>query len=232
MGATTGKGQVRVTSPNEAAAAWSQLGQAPCIAEKQIALVAEFSILVARNAQGQVETYPMFVNEHRDHILDISYAPASAELSQVEEKAREIAYGVAEKMELVGLLCIEFFLDSHDELMINELAPRPHNSGHLTMEACATSQFEQQLRAVCNLPLGDARLVQPAAMGNLLGHLWEKQPPDFRPIFAEPRASLHLYGKLEAMVGRKMGHVTCVDASPELAVQRVRELRERIVEPR
>ncbi len=189
-----GKGQMRVTSPTDWEQAEKHLGPRPWIAEQCIDLQAEVSLIVARNQREEIAIYPMFVNEHARHILDVTRVPCPESMRGLESEAREIAMGVAQQLELVGLLCIEFFIDTHGQLMINEMAPRPHNSGHLTIEACRTSQFEQQLRAVCNLPLGDVELLQPAAMANLLGDLWQTGSPNFNRAFEAPCTFLHLYG--------------------------------------
>jgi 5-(carboxyamino)imidazole ribonucleotide synthase len=161
---------------------------------------------------------------HSHHILDVSRCPVSSDLCQVQQQAKDIACGVADHLGLEGLLCIEFFV-AEGQLMINEIAPRPHNSGHWTIEGCATSQFEQQVRAVCNLPLGCTDLVAPCAMVNLLGDLWGDGIPKWELPLMQPRTYLHLYGKTEAKPGRKMGHITALDQSAEAAVERLRKLR-------
>jgi 5-(carboxyamino)imidazole ribonucleotide synthase len=215
-----GKGQRKVNSMKEAIAAFELLGPSAVIAEKLIDFQAEVSILVARSPRGEIAVYPMFYNEHSNHILDVSMCPVPEQFVAIAIKAESIARGVIESIDCVGLLCIEFFISKSNELMINELAPRPHNSGHLTMEACRTSQFEQQVRAVCNLPLGETRLVQPAAMANLLGDVWAVGHPRYEDAFASPNTFLHLYGKDDARMGRKMGHLTCLaDSSGEAAIQ-------------
>jgi 5-(carboxyamino)imidazole ribonucleotide synthase len=150
--------------------------------------------------------FPPSENHHRRHILDLSIVPGRFS-SAVGEAAVELASAIAASLDVVGLLAVEFFLTGDGKLLINELAPRPHNSGHYTFDACVTSQFEQQLRAVCGLPLGATDLLTPVVMWNLLGHLWKGGEPDWKVILSEPRAKLHLYGKAEARPGRKMGHV-------------------------
>jgi 5-(carboxyamino)imidazole ribonucleotide synthase len=198
------------------------------IAEKWIEYQAEVSVLVARNPSGQVEAYPMFTNRHSNHILDITSVPASGELARVETKAVEIACAIAESLGLEGLICVEMFVDGDGALMVNELAPRPHNSGHLTMEASAVSQFEQQVRAVCNLPLGAVSECRPAAMVNLLGDLWsDGQAPDWSAALSQQNAHLHLYGKTQARVGRKMGHLTVLGQTPQAAIESALQLRGR-----
>jgi len=221
-----GKGQRKAHSLIEANDALELLGPEPVIAEKWITYQAEVSVMVARNPSGQIATYPMFTNTHVRHILDLTTCPARSELQNVAESAQAIARGVAESLQLEGLLCVEFFVDADGQLMINELAPRPHNSGHLTIEAARTSQFEQQVRAVCNLPLGDTSLIQPAAMVNLLGDIWGDGAPHFDRVLAFPNTHLHLYGKRESRRGRKMGHITVLAESPELAGERALQARE------
>lgn len=225
-GGYDGKGQRKVSTATEAHDALELLGPEPLIAEKWIEYVAEVSVLVARNPSGQVEAYPMFTNSHRNHILDLTTVPPSGDLCKVESKAAGIAKGIAESLMLEGLVCVEMFVDNNGELMVNELAPRPHNSGHLTIEAFAVSQFEQQVRAICNLPLGDVSTCRPAAMVNLLGDLWNgDQAPDWSGVFKQADAHLHLYGKAEARVGRKMGHLTVLADSPMQASELALRLR-------
>lgn len=224
-----GKGQRKAHSLIEANDALELLGPEPVIAEKWITYQAEVSVIVARNPAGQIATYPMFTNTHVRHILDLTTCPASESLRHVADSAQGIARGVAESLMLEGILCVEFFVTSEGQVMINELAPRPHNSGHLTIEGARTSQFEQQVRAICNLPLGDATIIQPAAMVNLLGDIWGDSLPRFDHALEYPMTYLHLYGKHTARVGRKMGHITVLDASPEQAAHRALAAREQLV---
>jgi len=223
-----GKGQRRVSNQIEANNAIELLGPEPLIAEQWIPYQAEVSVIVARTAKGATAVYPMFTNSHSNHILDITTCPAEPELQSVASKAESIAVGVAESLQLEGILCVEFFVGNDGELMINEIAPRPHNSGHLTIEACRTSQFEQQVRAICNLPLGDTSLIQPAAMANLLGDVWGSEAPHFEKALGEPLTYLHLYGKENARQGRKMGHITKLSSSAKLAATEVMSIREAI----
>lgn len=182
----------------------------PLIAEAWVAYQKEVSVIIARGHSGQTAVYPVFENRHRNHILDLTLCPAEIS-SDISRKATAMAIAAAEAISLVGLICIEFFLDQRGELMINEIAPRPHNSGHLSIEACHTSQFEQQLRAVCGLPLGSTELICPAAaMVNLMGELWQGGPPDWTEVLQTDGAHLHLYDKGQAKSGRKMGHITLV----------------------
>ena len=220
-----GKGQSKVSDSATATQAERELGEGPKIAEKTIEFQCEVSVLVARNQAQQVAVYPMFRNEHSHHILDVTSCPVEGPLAKVAVQAEEIARGVAEKLELIGLLCIEFFVTNDGSLLINEMAPRPHNSGHLTIEANATSQFEQQVRAICNLPLGETTVLQSAAMANLLGDIWKRGEPEWSVALAEPRSYLHLYGKSEARPGRKMGHLTCLAPNVRDAIDRVRRIR-------
>ncbi len=196
------------------------------IAEKTISLACEISAIVARNPRGEVAVFPVMLNEHAHHILDVSQCPVPARWNHVARQAEAIACELARSFELEGLLCIEFFVDSDGNLMINELAPRTHNSGHLTIEACATSQFEQQVRAVCNLPLGSTQLrCGGAAMANLLGDVWTPHEPRWEKVLCFPNTALHLYGKAEAKKGRKMGHLTHCASTPEEAAHAVRTMR-------
>jgi 5-(carboxyamino)imidazole ribonucleotide synthase len=169
----------------------------------------------------------VFENTHVNHILDVTFAPAaiSAELAR---QAAQLASGIAEKLNTAGLITVEMFLTRAGKLLVNELAPRTHNSGHLTIDACVTSQFEQQLRAVCGLPLGSTELRSPAAMANLLGDLWQSGPPQWHRALEDPRVKLHLYGKAEPRIGRKMGHFTATGSSVSDAVDRVTRARKRL----
>ncbi len=206
-----GKGQRVLKSAQEASAAWNDLGGVPMIAEKWIEFEAEVSMLAARNARGDIECFPLFENSHANHILDLTRCPVSPRLLPLEAIATDICRGIAQQFQVIGLFCVEFFVTSQNELMINEIAPRPHNSGHLTIEAFRCSQFEQQVRAICNLPLVAAEQLRPAAMVNLLGDLWQSGEPNWLVAFQNRNAHLHLYGKDEARNGRKMGHLTVLD---------------------
>ena len=223
-----GKGQRRVANEIEAKDAIELLGPEPLIAEKWISYVAEVSVIVARTAIGATAVYPMFTNSHTNHILDVTTCPAEPSLLAVAEHAEAIALSVADSLQLEGVLCVEFFVCVGGEIMINEIAPRTHNSGHLTIEACRTSQFEQQVRAICNLPLGDTSLVQPAAMANLLGDVWGDGSPHFERAMQSPATYLHLYGKSSARQGRKMGHLTKLSSSVAAAAEEVIAMREAV----
>jgi len=215
-----GKGQVRVDHADQAAPAWSALNRVACVAEGVVPFAAEVSVVVARGADGQAVAYPVGLNRHHRHILDSTLMPAPiGPIATLE--ARTLALAVAGALGTVGVLTVEFFLTADGGLLINELAPRPHNSGHLTIEAATTSQFEQQVRALCGQPLGGADLVMPAAMVNLLGDVWAGGEPDWEAALrADPGAKLHLYGKRTPTPGRKMGHLTVIDPDPDAALAR------------
>lgn len=215
-----GKGQVRVDDRGEAEAAWSSLNRVACVAEGWVRFAAEVSVVVARGVDGSAVTYPVALNRHEHHILDTTVTPAPVG-PWVSQRARELALAVSQTLGTVGVLTVEFFLTEAGDLMVNELAPRPHNSGHLTIEAAVTSQFEQQVRALCGLPLGSSNLVEPASMVNLLGDLWAWGEPDWdSALGADPGVKLHLYGKQTPRPGRKMGHLTVLDPDPEAALAR------------
>lgn len=225
-----GKGQVRVTSPGEAEAAWSSIGNVPAVLEAFISFEREVSVVAARGFDGAYADWGVIENRHHHHILDLSIAPASVSDAVVRE-AREITRAVLEALDVVGVLCVEFFVEPGGRLLINELAPRPHNSGHLTFDASVTSQFEQQLRAVCGLPLGSTELLRPAAMANLLGDIWQPHEPNWQAALAHPDVKLHLYGKLAPRPGRKMGHLTALAADPQTALDRVQAARSALTNP-
>jgi 5-(carboxyamino)imidazole ribonucleotide synthase len=226
-----GKGQRKVTTLDHARQAASLLGPDAIIAEAWVNFVSEVSILVARNADGEIAVYPLVENEHSNHILDVSRCPVSADIAGCQTAIHEIAMGVIDGLGYVGLLCIEFFVMPDGSVMINEIAPRPHNSGHLTLEACGTSQFEMQLRAICNLPLGTTSLLRPAAMVNLLGDLWATGEPHFDAVMRHPNCHLHLYGKTTPRAGRKMGHITCLADTAEEAVALAKKCRSELSGP-
>lgn len=220
-----GKGQVKVTSPDQLAAAFQNLRGTEGIYEAFVSFEKELSVVAARTLNGEFSAFPVFENTHANHILDVTFAPAEIGSSLAKE-ACDLAAGILEKLDVIGLLTVEMFLTKDGRILVNELAPRTHNSGHLTIDACVTSQFEQQVRAVCGLPLGSTELRQPAAMANLLGHLWQKGEPNWPAALRDPGLKLHLYGKTEARVGRKMGHLTATGRTVAEAVARVRNARE------
>ena len=219
-----GKGQARLRGPTDLPAADGLLAQGPCLLERLVPLTLELSVIVARGEDGAVVTYPVFENAHTNHILDVTVVPARV-APALAARAAALAVRVAEAFDLVGLACVECFVDENGALLVNEIAPRPHNSGHVTLEACETDQFEQQLRAVCGLPLGSTRLRSPGAMANLLGDLWEPGTPNWAGVLARPGLHLHLYGKRQPRPGRKMGHLSLLASDPDAAEAGVRAAR-------
>lgn len=226
-----GKGQVRIDEGDDPEAAWRAIGGVEAVLEGFVDFAAELSVVAARGLDGAVADFGVIENRHRDHILDVSIADMPLPPGLADE-ARAIARGVLETLDVVGVLCVELFLTRDGRLLVNELAPRPHNSGHLTFDACVTSQFEQQVRAVCGLPLGATDRLAPAAMANLLGDVWQGGEPDWAAALADDRVKLHLYGKAEARPGRKMGHLTAFGADREDATARVLAAREALVAAR
>jgi 5-(carboxyamino)imidazole ribonucleotide synthase len=200
---------------------WQAFGSGRAIVEKKIDLAAELSVMVVRSQEGNAVTYDPAENEHKNHILDISIVPARMP-EALQAQAKSVATQVAEALDYVGVIGVEFFLDHQGTLLVNEMAPRPHNSGHHTLDACETSQFEQQLRSICGLPLGSTGMLKPAVMWNLLGDIWPSATttPDWSPILKTPGAKLHIYGKSEARPGRKMGHVTFLADTVDEALTR------------
>jgi 5-(carboxyamino)imidazole ribonucleotide synthase len=204
-----GKGQHRIISMEDLEPAWNTLAQRESVLEAFVDFEREISVVAARGSNGEFVHFGAIENQHSNGILHVSMAPARIQDSVVAQ-AVEIARTVLEKLEVVGVLCVEFFVTKDGRLLINELAPRPHNSGHFTFDANVTSQFEQQLRAVCGLPLGSPRQLAPAAMVNLLGDVWSEGEPNWVAATAAPNVKLHLYGKLTPRPGRKMGHITAL----------------------
>ena len=223
-----GKGQRSVSGVAATLAAWADLGGVACVVEQRLQLETELSVIVGRTAAGDVEAWPVSENRHVDGILDVSAVPAMVS-AKLADRAVGLAMAVADALAYVGVLAVELFVVD-GELLVNELAPRPHNSGHWTLDASVTSQYEQQVRAVCGLGLGSTAMTAPAiAMVNLLGDLWEGGDPDWTVVFDDPHAKLHLYGKSEPRPGRKMGHLTVTAAATNLAVARALELRAAIL---
>ncbi len=208
-----GKGQARVATRDDALTAWRQLGGEACVLEALLPLDCEVSVVLARDVTGVAACFPIAENNHRGGILDVSIVPARISAT-LAESARQCALRIAAALDYVGTLGVEFFI-SRGVLSVNEMAPRPHNSGHYTLDACATSQYEQQVRALCGLPLGSPALLSPAVMVNLLGDLWSAGEPQWSELLTRPNLRLHLYGKHEARPGRKMGHFTVL--GPDLA---------------
>ena len=231
-----GKGQIRVRTAGDVASAFFAMNGRPCVLERMIALEAELSVVVARDDTGSVVTWSVAENRHRSGILDVSIAPARIATALADE-ARTIATSLATALDYRGVLCVELFVAAGGTLLVNEIAPRPHNSGHYTIDACVTSQFEQQARVLAALPMGDTSQHTPAAMLNLLGDVWfaadgTLREPDWTRVLAHPQAKLHLYGKREPRRGRKMGHVTCLAASEDDALATVGAIKRELGIPR
>jgi 5-(carboxyamino)imidazole ribonucleotide synthase len=220
-----GKGQDRIESPNQIASIASSLTGTQYILEEFVDFDREVSVIGARGIDRSFAHWGVIENSHQNHILDTSMAPANVS-AEIGKNAIEIARNILERLDVIGVLCVEFFVTKKGQLLINELAPRPHNSGHLTFDACVTSQFEQQLRTVCGLPMGSTELLRPAAMANLLGDLWSHGEPDWVRACSAPEIKLHLYGKLTPKPGRKMGHLTALADSPQKAADLVRDARQ------
>ena len=214
-----GKGQHRITAIEQADSVWSLIGHQEAIVEQVVDFAREISVVAARGLDGAMVDYGAIENQHVNHILDVSIAPAQIPAA-VAAEASALTRRAMEELGYVGVLCVEFFVTRDDRLLVNEIAPRPHNSGHLTIEACATSQFEQQVRAVCGLALGSTVQPRPAAMVNLLGDVWKDGEPDWDAALSLAGVALHLYGKDDPRPGRKMGHITVVADSAEEAVER------------
>ena len=223
-----GKGQTRIDDLAQCAGAWQSLGQPMGVLEGFVQFTCELSVIVARARTGEVLTFPVAENAHSRHILDVTVVPARVP-EATQRAAVELAVSVAKALDLVGVLAVELFwlkdASAAGTLVVNELAPRPHNSGHFSIDACVTSQFEQQLRAVCGLPLGDVELLRPVAMANLLGDEWQRGEPRWERALAIPDVKLHLYGKTEARPGRKMGHLPAMAGSADEAEKKVRAAR-------
>lgn len=223
-----GKGQRTVTGLDEVRRAWRDFGGVACILEERLNLERELSVVLARSASGEVVSFPPGENVHVDGILDTTVVPAGIS-GQLGARARLAAETLARALDYVGVLGVELFVVPGEQLLFNEMAPRPHNSAHYTMDACVTSQFEQQVRAVCGLPLGDTTLLSPVCMVNLLGDLWRNGTPRWDLALANRRAKLHLYGKHEARPGRKMGHLNVLSDSPEAALSEALAARNRLL---
>ena len=220
-----GKGQAAVDRPAEGAAAFRALGGVPCVLETRLALESEVSVVLARGDDGAVAAFPVGENRHRDGILETTVVPARVARPTVDE-ARSLGCRVAAALDYVGVLGVEMFVADGGRIYVNELAPRPHNSGHYTLDACSVDQFEQQLRALCALPLAEPRLLSPVAMINLLGDLWSSGEPRWAEVFRRPGVKLHLYGKAEPRPGRKMGHLNCLAETPDRALALAHEARD------
>jgi 5-(carboxyamino)imidazole ribonucleotide synthase len=234
-GGYDGRGQARIgfeeqASEESIAAAWKSLGGQPCVAEQALDLDYEISVMAARNPSGEVRSFPAARNHHENQILAWSVLPAGVP-AEIESRAQALAAAIIARLGLEGLLCVEMFVTKQGELLVNELAPRPHNSYHQSERGCVTSQFEQLVRTTCNLPLGDTSLILPCAIVNLLGEVWLEAPngvPNFAAALAVPGVRLHLYEKQSARRGRKMGHLSSVGSTAEEALERVLEAKRRL----
>jgi 5-(carboxyamino)imidazole ribonucleotide synthase len=222
-----GKGQVGVGTLDELRTAFWALGAEACVLERRLDLQLEVSCVVARGFDGEVRTFPVAENAHVSGILDVSIVPARIDPA-LANRARDATVRVAEALDYRGVLCVEFFVVASGELLANEIAPRPHNSGHYTIDGCITSQFEQQARVMCGLPLGDTGSHCPSVMVNLLGELWDAGEPDWTHVLSHPRAKLHLYGKEAARLGRKMGHFTVLDDDLPRAIATAASIKARL----
>ncbi|MFM8433761.1 MAG: 5-(carboxyamino)imidazole ribonucleotide synthase [Planctomycetia bacterium] len=219
-----GKGQRKLETAADIDAAWSALGPAECVLEGWVDFDCEISVVAARGQTGEVAVFEPSRNAHSRHILDVSSAPSGLPAPVLDE-ARSVTARILEALGVVGVACVEFFVTRSGAVLVNEIAPRPHNSGHLTIDACETSQFEQQVRALCGLPLGSVRQRSPAAMANLLGDCWAGGEPDWPAALAVPGVSLLLYGKSDPRPGRKMGHLTALAPTVEEAIANVTRAR-------
>ncbi len=220
-----GKGQRRVSKTEDAAAVWADFDTPRAVLEELVDLKSELSVLVVRDQNGAMATYDPAENFHRNHILDVSIVPARLP-QPLTDQTKEIALRVTEALDYVGILAVEFFEATDETILVNEIAPRPHNSGHHTLDLCETSQFEQQLRAICGLPIGGTRTVSPGVMLNLLGDVWpDGNEPDWSPVLEIPGAKLHLYGKHAAREGRKMGHITFIADTRAQALEQMESVK-------
>jgi 5-(carboxyamino)imidazole ribonucleotide synthase len=220
-----GKGQHRIESIEDAERIWALVGHQEAIVERVVDFTHELSVVAARGLDGACADFGTIENTHTNHILDLSVSPARVPAAITAEAVR-MTRKLMEALDYVGVLCVEFFLTRDGRLLVNEIAPRPHNSGHLTFDACITSQFEQQVRAVCGLPLGATTQMRPAAMVNLLGDLWANGEPDWSGALAIPEVKLHLYGKTDPRPRRKMGHITVLGETVEEAIEKALTARD------
>jgi 5-(carboxyamino)imidazole ribonucleotide synthase len=231
-GGYDGRGQARIgfdqaASEEDITAAWQSIGARPAVAERALELEREISVMAARNPSGEVRSYPAARNHHENQILAWSVLPADIP-ADLESRAEALAASIIDKLGIEGMLCVEMFVTRQGELLVNELAPRPHNSYHQSERGCVTSQFEQAVRAACNLPLGDTSLITPAAIVNLLGEVWLDGEPNFAAALEVPGVRLHLYEKHTPRAGRKMGHLSATGATADEALARVLEAKSRL----
>jgi 5-(carboxyamino)imidazole ribonucleotide synthase len=222
-----GKGQIAVNSLEDARRGFNDLGKTPCVLEQRVDLASEVSVILARGVEGDTAVYPVGENVHVNGILDTTCVPAGI-ADNVAEQAKGMAVTLAEAMQYCGVLAVEFFLTTDGELLINEMAPRPHNSGHYTLDAALTTQFEQQVRTLCGLPPGATQLLSPVVMVNILGDLWRNGTPPWGKLFLHAQAKLHLYGKHEPRAGRKMGHYNCLAEDAERAMRLAEQIRDEL----
>jgi 5-(carboxyamino)imidazole ribonucleotide synthase len=225
-----GKGQQTIRNMEDLLKAWQEMGSVPCVLEKKLDLAFELSVVIARGSDDAMEILPIAQNIHHNGILHVSLVPAPNLNSALQEKIHLAAQTIIHELDYVGVLCVEFFVTKEGGLLVNEIAPRPHNSGHHSLDSCTTSQFEQQVRALANLPLGDSQLLSPVVMLNILGDEWNqngqidaKYDPNWQDVLKIPQAQLHLYGKAEPKQGRKMGHINFLSDSIEDALDKAQE---------
>jgi 5-(carboxyamino)imidazole ribonucleotide synthase len=228
-----GKGQKKIEPNTNIAEVWANFAGNHAVVEQWVPFICEISVVGARSADGRMAVHGVVENIHEHHILDLSIAPARVEPA-VREQALELWEAVAEGLDYVGTMAVEMFVTTSGQVLVNEIAPRPHNSGHLTLDACISNQFQQQMRAVCGLPLGDPSQHSPSVMINLLGDLWpaEFTPPDWTPVLSHPRAKLHLYGKASARARRKMGHINVVGETLEEALENALQIKDALIQAR
>lgn len=222
-----GKGQAKLKQPDDIESAFAAMNGSDAVLEAFVEFEKEVSVVCARGQDGSFVHYGVIENEHVNHILDVSFAPGLVSTT-IHTEAVEIARNIADSFGYVGTMCVEFFLTKDEKLLVNEIAPRPHNSGHLTFGPCVTSQFEQQVRAVCGLPLGSTEFYHPAAMANLLGEIWQNGEPNWAAALSEQNVKLHLYGKTDPRPGRKMGHVTAAAETAKNAATLVLDARHKL----
>ncbi|MCU7938617.1 MAG: 5-(carboxyamino)imidazole ribonucleotide synthase [gamma proteobacterium symbiont of Bathyaustriella thionipta] len=225
-----GKGQAIVNNLDEAISAFEAMGSVHCVLEEKVNLASEVSVVLARSDEGEITCYPVGENHHVNGILEYTAVPSSLP-KRILDIAINEASQFSEKLEYCGIMAVEFFYTTDDRLLINEVAPRPHNSGHYTIDACKTSQFEQQVRMMCGLPAGSVELLSPVVMFNILGDIWSNGEPDWAQLLSNPNVKLHLYGKREARAGRKMGHFTCLGNSISELLQETRRLANALPKP-
>lgn len=218
-----GKGQALVTTTKDALSTFVGWGEVPCILEQKISFSRELSIILARNGEGEIRSFPVAENRHRNGVLEMTSVPAEIS-DDCHRMVMHLSELILQKLSYQGILAIEFFVLENGSVLVNELAPRPHNSGHFTLDACTTDQFEQQVRVLCGLPLGETQILSPAAMGNLMGDLWKEGDPDWSLLLSEKDLKLHLYGKESARPGRKMGHFTILDPNTGTAMKKTMEI--------